>query len=105
MSTFASEKRAPGICDRCGRRQPLKRLTDEYIAGKRRNVRVCSECWDVDHPQNWQGKVKVIEREGLRDPRSDGDELAAVRSMPAWNPVGNPATLMRAKVGMVRVTV
>lgn len=106
MSTFASEKRAPGICDRCGHRYPLRRMRSEVIQGKKVNNRVCPRCHDEDHPQNWLGRVKVVEREGLRDPRSPGaDEVAGSRSRPGWNPVGNEAVRMKMFVGQVYVTI
>ncbi len=105
MSKFVSEKRAPGICDRCGLKWKLKKLKGEFVRGAPRNNRVCPICYDPDHPLNWEGSMNFTEASGLRNPRPDSAELQAVRSMPAWNPVGNPATTMRAKVGTVRVGV
>lgn len=99
MSQFASEKRAPGICDKCGLRARLKRLRSEVILGKRVNNRVCQSCWDKDHPQNWLGTIRIVERTGLKNPRTDRPELADVRSLPGWNPVGNEAVRIRALVG------
>lgn len=99
---YASGKRAPGICDRCGFRYRLNRLKTEVVRGVRKNNRVCPSCWDADHPINWEGSVIVLERSGLRDPRPDTGELAQVRSLPGWNPVGNAAITMRAEIGSVQ---
>lgn len=105
MSSFASEKRAPGICDRCGLRYPLRRMKSESIAGAKVSNRVCRTCWDMDHPQNFLGRVRIVERQGLKDPRPDTGELAQVRSRPGWNPVGNEAVRMRVLVGQAHARV
>ncbi len=105
MSTFASEKRAPGICDRCGERKPLKRLKSEIVLGKRVQNRVCDSCRDPDHPQNWLGRTRIVERQGLKNPRPDSSELQSVRSLPGWNPVGNEAVRIRAMVGQAHVRI
>lgn len=99
---YTSEKRAPGICDRCGFRYRLKRLSGETVRGVPQGNRVCPSCYDEDHPLNWEGSVRIVEAMGLRDPRSDSAELDAVRSLPGWNPVGNPGITMRMGIGSVR---
>jgi hypothetical protein len=74
---FASEKRAFGFCDRCGFRYDL-------------NQRVCPECWEIDHPQNWVGIIgsrkAADDPQALRNPRPDTN-LNASRGFFAFNPV------------------
>jgi hypothetical protein len=78
---FASEKRAVGICDRCGQRFKLATLKSESVRGKKLSNRVCSVCWDEDHPQNWQGARPVVDAQALRNPRPD-NALAQSRDIP-----------------------
>ena len=91
-TTFASEKKAFGFCDRCGFRYGLKQLKTYMIMGKRINMRVCPECWEVDHPQNWVGVIgaqKVAnDPQALRNPRPDTN-LNASRGLFAFNPVAS----------------
>lgn len=102
--SYASEKRAPGICDRCGFRYPLKTLKAESVAGRLKKNRVCPSCFDVDHPQNFIGRVRVFDPQGLQAPRPD-PSLDQIRSLPGWNPVGNGAIRISAQVGQVSVRV
>lgn len=103
MATFASEKRAKGICERCGCTAPLRELRDETYGGVKRNVRVCGSCWDQDNPQLSLNKVRIVDPEGLRNPRPDthggGD-----RGLCGWNPVGNPGNDVGFAIGRVTVT-
>ena len=72
MSTdFAVGKIALGLCDRCGRQYLLKELTDEVVDSEESNIRVCSDCWDEDHPQYQLGKTPIYDPQALRDPRPD----------------------------------
>jgi hypothetical protein len=72
MSTpYASGKRAHGICDRCGLTYRLRTLKTETVAGRANNLLVCRSCWDLDHPQNWQGRYPVFDPQALRNPRPD----------------------------------
>lgn len=105
MTAFSSERRALGTCDRCGFDFPLRTLKQESIMGRLQGMRVCRSCWDVDHPQNFLGKVKVFDPQGLKNPRPDLS-LDQIRSLPGWNPVGNPAIQITAFVGkaFARVT-
>ena len=87
---FASEKKAYGYCDRCAFRYDLKKLRTYVVFGKIINQRVCPECWDPDHPQNWVGVIgaqKVAnDPQALRNPRPDTN-LNASRGLFANNPV------------------
>ena len=88
---FASYKRAFGFCDRCAQRYPLKELKKFYIMGNLINEKVCPECWDPDHPQNWigiLGSQKVAnDPQALREPRPDTN-LNDSRGFFSWAPVG-----------------
>lgn len=89
---FASYKRAFGFCDRCGQRYDLKRLKKYYIMGKLINDKVCPECWDPDHPQNWVGILgsqKVSnDPQALREPRPDANRNESCSDF-AYNPVAS----------------
>lgn len=89
-SPFASEKKAFGFCDKCSFRFPLKKLKKYIVLGKVINQRVCPECWEIDHPQNWVGIIgaqKVAnDPQALREPRPDTN-LDASRGLFAFNPV------------------
>jgi hypothetical protein len=67
--SFASEKRAIGDCDRCGLTYPLKELKFVTIRMKKTNIRVCPECFELDHPQFKLGTFKVFDPQALKDPR------------------------------------
>jgi hypothetical protein len=79
--TFAVGKKAFGFCERCSFRFPLAKLKPETIAGNPVNNRVCPDCWDEDHPQNWQGKYPIYDPQALRNPRPD-PALDASRQIP-----------------------
>jgi hypothetical protein len=87
---FASEKRAFGFCDRCGFRYDLPKLKTYVVLGKIVNQRVCPECWEIDHPQNWVGIIgsrkAADDPQALRNPRPDTN-LNASRGFFAFNPV------------------
>ena len=69
MAEFASEKRAIGECDRCGFTYPLKELKFLTIRMKRTKTRVCSSCFEADHPQYKLGTFKIVDPQGLQNPR------------------------------------
>ena len=94
---FASYKRAFGFCDRCGQRYDLKKLKKYYILGKLINSKVCPECWDPDHPQNWVGIIggqkSANDPQALREPRPDNNRNASCSNF-AFNPIATlPAVL------------
>ena len=94
---FASYKRAFGFCDRCGQRYDLKKLKKYYILGKLISSKVCPECWDPDHPQNWVGIIggqkSANDPQALREPRPDNNRNASCSDF-AFNPVATlPAAL------------
>ena len=87
---YASYKKAFGFCDRCAQRYPLKSLKKYYVMGKLINDKVCPECWDPDHPQNWVGIIgsqKVSnDPQALREPRPDTNRNDSCSDF-AYNPV------------------
>ena len=89
---FASYKRAFGFCDRCAQRYDLKKLKKFYIMGKLINEKVCPECWDPDHPQNWVGIIgsqKVSnDPQALREPRPDTNRNDSCANF-AYNPIAS----------------
>ena len=94
---FASYKRAFGFCDRCGQRYDLKKLKKYYILGKLISSKVCPECWDPDHPQNWVGIIggqkSANDPQALREPRPDNNRNESCSDF-AFNPVATlPAAL------------
>jgi len=105
MTGYASGKYAFGFCDRCSFRFPLGDLQMEISNNTYTGLKVCLECYDDDHPQNWLGKVIVDDPQSLRDPRPDTGE-ADSRRLYGFNPVGGSATsTMRINIGRVTVTI
>lgn len=105
-SRFASEKKAFGFCDRCAFRYPLKQLRTYVVLGKIINQRVCPECWEIDHPQNWVGVIgsrkAADDPQALRNPRPDTN-LDASRGLFSWNPVDTQQ--VDTTINSVRVTI
>jgi len=103
MNVFARGKLAYGFCDKCGQRYDLVDLKTEYDTGVSRHNRVCPECWDPDHPQNFLFRVRTDDRISLRDPRPD-QSLNQSRGEFGWMPVGGPQSgKVTASVGTVTV--
>ena len=91
--TFVSEKKALGICDRCGQRHKLKDLKFETVKQRRTSLRTCPTCYDKDHPQLMLGTFPINDPQALRNPRSDANERVESRDTQwGWSPVGMPAT-------------
>ena len=68
---FASGKHSIAECDRCGQQFKLKKLKTEIIKTKLYQLKVCSECWDPDHPQLLLGMFPIDDPQGVREPRPD----------------------------------
>ena len=87
---FASYKRAYGFCDLCGQRYDLRVMKKIYIMGKLINTKRCTECWEIDHPQNWVGIIgsqKVSnDPQALREARPDTNRNDSCSDF-AFNPV------------------
>jgi hypothetical protein len=97
---FASGKYSIAECDRCGQRYKLKQLQMEVIKTKVYQLKVCSECWDPDHPQLQLGMYPVDDPQAVRQPRPDLSYVASgldnlgypsggSRDIQwGWNPIG-----------------
>ena len=86
--SFASNKRALSICDRCGFDYPLKDLKTLTINREQVGLKVCPECWEADQPQLHLGEAQIYDPQALREPRPDNAEYAAMRAqVVAFQPV------------------
>lgn len=115
---YTSGKYAIAECDRCGQRYKLKELKKLTIKTKQVNLKVCSECWEYDHPQLQLGMYPVIDPQAVMEPRPDtsyttaGDDSTGSRIFQwGWNPIGGAASTLtqndlvtKAVVGTVTVT-
>jgi hypothetical protein len=82
VQTYATGKRALGICDRCGFRHLLNELKGEFVQGKSTGSLVCDSCFDPDHPQNFLGLTPVDDPQALRVIRPDVPEAAVPPYVP-----------------------
>jgi len=89
---FASAKFSIAECDRCGFRFKLTQLKTLVIKTKNVNIKVCSECWEQDHPQLQLGMYPVEDAIGVRNPRPDVSYRASGTDGLPINPsdVGTP---------------
>jgi len=99
--SYARSSRAFGFCDRCSLRWPLTDLRSEFDTGVSRNNRVCPDCWDGDHPQNFLFLVNASDPMTLKDPRPD-QNVAASRAL--WVQVKVKTPMMTGRVGVVTVS-
>ena len=104
MAQYARGKHALGICDRTGFRYPLSELVYETKNGQRTGFRVGKDVADGDHPQNFLGRLRIVDPRSLRDPRPETD-LAASRGFFGWRPVGHPEVRLTGAVGTVTVVI
>lgn len=70
-NTYATGKRAIGLCQRCGFVYKLNRLRPDGET----NLLVCATCYDVKHPA--EEPVNVSDATALRRPAPDLDEANA----------------------------
>lgn len=110
MGRFAQGKKAFGFCDRCGFRRKLSRLYEETQRGRPMGNRVCRQCKDIDHEQNFLGDAtRYSDSQALRWARPDlsidpEDVTYSSRAMFAWNPAGANLFALEVKLGRVTVT-
>lgn len=57
-----------GICDRCGFKRKLSTLRKEWTG-----LRVCSECWEPRHPQDFVRGVP--DNQSVPDPRPEPTDI------------------------------
>lgn len=103
MTVYARGLRAYGFCERCGFRYDLKDLRSETFKLNPLNNRVCQDCADEDHPQDWVGTIKIHDPQALRRPAPDIG-VDDSRGFFGWNPVGNQFNMISASIGSVVVT-
>lgn len=70
-TSYARGRRALALCDICGMRFLLSTLKSPSVRGVKQASLVCDSCFDVDHPQNFQGMRPVYDPEALRATRPD----------------------------------
>lgn len=86
---FTEGKRAIAECDRCGFRFKLKDLKNLVIKTRQVSIKVCSTCWEEDHPQLQLGMHPISDPQAVRDPRPDFAGYPESRDIQwGWNPVG-----------------
>tara|TARA_R100000234_G_scaffold85826_1_gene54759 strand:- start:2906 stop:3244 length:339 start_codon:yes stop_codon:yes gene_type:complete len=84
---YARASRALGECDRCGFTYKLKDLRYEIEDKVRNGLRVCEDCFDVDHPQLQIGEVDASDPQSLFDSRIDKGESESTTYF-SFNPIG-----------------
>lgn len=84
--TYARGPRALGICDKCGFRFRLNTLREPQVRGLKTGSLVCASCFDVDHPQNFQGMKPVYDPQALRRTRPDVPEAPVPPYVPTYIP-------------------
>ena len=68
---YAAGKHSIAECDRCGQRYKLTELRKLVIKTKQVSIKVCPECWEMDHPQLQLGMYPVYDAQAVREPRPD----------------------------------
>jgi hypothetical protein len=71
VSSFASERNAVGICDRCGRKFKLKKLKREFKNLSYSGLRVCDDCFDPESSQSIGSNFVVRHAATLENPAID----------------------------------
>ena len=100
--SYASGKHAYGICDRTGFRYPLEDLIYEFQDGHRTGFRVGRDVVDPDQPQNFLGRIRVVDPQSLLNPRPD---VSPGRGLFGWNPVGHTLVHLTGQVGSVTLDI
>ena len=111
---YASAKYTLAECDRCGFVKKLKDLKEIFIRDTATNIKVCSECYEPDHPQNRQGLYPVDDPQAVQEPRPETNLDKQRNFQYGFNPVGlnNPLGLQgleddlkgAGQVGSVTIT-
>ena len=101
--SYAVGKKALGDCDRCGFTYKLKDLKYEIQDSIRNGLRVCPECFDIDHPQLKIGEVDSSDNQSLFNPRPDRDRKSSTEYY-GFDPVSGTGMVLRTKIGKVKVS-
>ena len=103
-SKYASAKHSIAECDRCGERYKLTQLKKLTIKTKQVSIKVCPECWEMDHPQLQLGMYPVNDPQAVREPRPDTSYVVSGVGVDGyagggsrqiqwgWNPVGGASS-------------
>lgn len=83
---YASAKNSIAECDRCGERYKLSELRKLTIKTKQVSIKVCPECWEMDHPQLQLGMYPVNDPQAVREPRPDTSYVVS-----GLGPTGTPS--------------
>jgi hypothetical protein len=78
--TYAKGQHAFGYCDRTGFRYPLNQLVWEIQNGTKTGLRIGYDVVDPDQPQNFLGRLKIVDPQSLWQPRPDTSFWRAVAS-------------------------
>jgi hypothetical protein len=73
------------MCDICGVRTRYAGMREPTIRGLRTGLRVCPECYDPDHPQNFLYEYVHVDAQALRYARPDTGLQASREMNPAAN--------------------
>lgn len=101
--SYAAGKKALGDCDRCGFTYKLNDLQYEIEDGIRNGLRVCSSCFDIDHPQYKLGELNTADNQSLFNPRPDRGRASSTQYF-GFDPVSGTGILSRVEVGTVKVS-
>jgi ribosome-binding protein aMBF1 (putative translation factor) len=82
--SFASGKFASGICDICGHRVKYLEMRSQIVNEATTGLRVCPDCFDVDHPQLQVGKYLVTDSQALEFPRPKETVVPGTAWVPPW---------------------
>jgi hypothetical protein len=104
MPPYARGSKALGICDRTGFQYKLSDLVYETKNGTRTGLRVGKDIADGDHPQNFLGRLRIVDPQSLREPRPDTNRLQSL-GLFGWRPVGHPEVKLTGAVGTVTVVI
>jgi len=94
--SYASGKKALGICDRCGFTYKLNELFYQIENSIRNGQRVCTECLDEDQPQLKLGELNTSDAQSLYNSRPDSGK-AESRRYYAFDPIGGGVTKMGSR--------
>ena len=100
---YAVGKKALGDCDRCGFTYKLNDLKYEVQDSIRNGLWVCSECFDVDHPQYKLGEVDTADNQALFNPRVDRGRKESTTYF-GFDPVTGIGLILTSEVGKVTVS-
>ena len=100
---YAAAKKALGDCDRCGFTYKLNNLKYEIQDSIRNGLRVCTQCFDKDHPQYKLGELNITDNQALFNPRVDRGRKESTTYF-GFDPVTGVGLILTSEVGTVTVS-